>query len=173
MPTGAISAPGHQVAIEHRWRQRPCFASAAHRDATSQVPIRHGCRSARNACIQLYFAQFASIEPDPVLPRCRWFVPCCSAFGLDPNAVVAGGALTSAVTSSASRRSSRWFTPVGQRTSRSTVLGFRNSVPARSLTTRPGLADSTEALADPAWFERASLNAPLDAAATRLNVSRL
>lgn len=123
---------GHQVAVEHRWR-RTLFRFSSNRDATTGSDSTGVGQPV--TLYSLYFAQFASIEPDPVL-RDALVRALLQSFGLDPNAVVAGGALTSAV--SLQRRDDLSMVYTGQRTT-VTVLGFRNS--SRIIDNPIGLAD--------------------------------
>lgn len=84
---------GHQVAIDHRMRHL-VFHLASTRDATNSSDAGGVGRPV--TLYQLYYSQFASIEPDPALrdARVREFL---RLLGLNPNGVVAGGAVASAV----------------------------------------------------------------------------
>ena len=85
--------PSHQLVLEHRWR-RVVFRFSSSRDAsTSSDSIGVGQPT---TLYQLYFAQFAAIEPDPVL-RDVLVRDLLRSVGLDPGAIVAGGAVTSAI----------------------------------------------------------------------------
>lgn len=111
---------GHQITVEHRWR-RTLFRFSSNRDATNSSDASGVSQPV--TLYALYFAQFASIEPDPVA-RDALVRALLNTFGLDPSAVVAGGALTSAV--SLQRRDDLSMVYTGQRAT-VTVLGFRNA----------------------------------------------
>lgn len=111
---------GHDITIEHRWR-RTLFRFTSMREATSGSDALGVGQPV--TLYALYFAQFASVEPDP-LKRDLLVRALLKSFGLDPSAVVAGGALTSAV--SLQRRQDFSLVYTGRRAS-FTLLGFRNS----------------------------------------------
>lgn len=102
---------GYQVAVEHRLR-RAVFRYSSTRDATSGSDGNGVGQPV--TLYQLYYAQFASLEPDPAR-REQLVRDFLRAIGQDPNAVVAGGAVTSAVT--LQRRDDLSMALVGKRTS--------------------------------------------------------
>jgi uncharacterized protein (PEP-CTERM system associated) len=102
---------GHQIAVEHRLRTA-VFRYSSARDASSGADATGVGQPV--TLYQLWFARFASIEPDPVL-RDRIVRDLLRTAGQDPNAVVSGGAITSAVT--LQRRDDLSMALVGKRTS--------------------------------------------------------
>jgi uncharacterized protein (PEP-CTERM system associated) len=102
---------GHQIAVEHRLR-RAVFRYGSTRDASSGSDATGVGQPV--TLYQLYFSQFASVEPDPTR-RDQLVRDFLRAIGQDPNAVVAGGAITSAVT--LQRRDDLSMALVGKRTS--------------------------------------------------------
>lgn len=102
---------GHQIAVEHRLRTT-VFRYSSTRDASSGADALGVGQPV--TLYQLWFARFASIQPDPVL-REQLVRDLLRLGGQDPNAVVAGGAVTSAVT--LQRRDDLSMALVGRRTS--------------------------------------------------------
>ena len=126
---------GHQIALEHRLR-RAVFRYSSTRDASSGADATGVGQPV--TLYQLYFAQFASMEPDPAR-RDQMVRDFLRAIGQDPNAVVAGGAVTSAVT--LQRRDDVSMALVGQRTSFN-LQAYTSS--SQVIDNPTGAADSTE-----------------------------
>jgi uncharacterized protein (PEP-CTERM system associated) len=100
----------HQVNLEHRFR-RVAIRFSSSRDVSNGANA--GGTGQPVTLYQLWFAQFASIEPDPVA-RDLIVRDLLRQSNQDPNALVAGGALTSAIT--LQQRETLALTWTGQRT---------------------------------------------------------
>ena len=83
----------YRVLLEHRLASSSVQFSSS-RDSSSGAD---GGAGQRITLYQIFFAQFASIQPDPVL-RDLLVLDFLRAQNLDPNAVVSGGFLNTAVT---------------------------------------------------------------------------
>lgn len=102
---------GHQVSLEHRFR-RAAIRFSSSRDVSGGAD---GSTAGQPVTLyQLWFAQFASIEPDPVA-RDLLVRESLRQSNQDPNALVSGGFLASAI--SLQRRETLALTWAGQRTS--------------------------------------------------------
>jgi uncharacterized protein (PEP-CTERM system associated) len=102
---------GHQVSLEHRFR-RLAIRFSSSRDVSGGAD--GGSAGQPVTLYQLWFAQFASVEPDPVA-RELLVRELLRQSNQDPNALVSGGFLASAIT--LQRRESLALTWAGQRTS--------------------------------------------------------
>lgn len=78
---------GHQIALEHRFRRAAVRYTSA-RDASNGADATGTGQPL--TLYQLYFLQFASVQPDPDL-RQTLVLNLLKALGQDPNAVVGGG----------------------------------------------------------------------------------
>ena len=111
---------GHQVSLEHRFR-RVAIRFSSSRDVSGGANDSSAGQPV--TLYQLWFTQFASIEPDPVA-RDLLVRELLRQRNQDPNAQVAGGFLTSAI--SLQRRETLALTWTGQRTS-FTLQAFSSS----------------------------------------------
>ena len=84
----------YRVLLEHRLASSSVQFSSSRDSSSGSDPSGAGQRV---TLYQVFFAQFASIQPDPVL-RDLLVLDFLRAQNLDPNAVVSGGFLNSAVT---------------------------------------------------------------------------
>lgn len=100
----------HHIAFEHRMR-RAVWRYTDTRDATGGGDPNGVGRPV--TLYELYFAQFASVQPDPV-QREQLVLSFLRGMGANPNDTVGGGLLTTAV--SLQRRQDLSFALLGQRT---------------------------------------------------------
>ena len=110
----------YRVVLEHRLPQSSFRFTSTRDSSTSSDPRGVG---QPQTLFQLFYLQFASLEPDPVL-RAQFVLDYLRAFGLDPNATVPGGYVTSAVT--LQRRDDLSWTYSAKRVS-TTLQAFRSS----------------------------------------------